>query len=162
VWHDSFICVTWLIHMCDMTHSYVVHDSFICNDEINLHHTCDMTHSYMWHDAFISETRPMSMWDRTHLYAGTWLVHLYVARHSFFCDDETNLHHTPDMSHLYVGHDSFICGIWHTHTRDMTHVFVIKTGLFYQYNTALYPLWHVSFVIIIRLFFQYHRSLLSL
>jgi len=22
VWHDSFICVTWLIHMCDMTHSY--------------------------------------------------------------------------------------------------------------------------------------------
>ena len=20
VWHDSFICVTWLIHMCDMTH----------------------------------------------------------------------------------------------------------------------------------------------
>jgi len=23
VWHDSFICVTWLIHMCDMTHSYV-------------------------------------------------------------------------------------------------------------------------------------------
>jgi len=29
VWHDSFICVTWLIHMCDMTHSYVWHDSFI-------------------------------------------------------------------------------------------------------------------------------------
>ena len=30
VWHDSFICVTWRIHMCDMTHSYVWHDSFIC------------------------------------------------------------------------------------------------------------------------------------
>jgi len=30
VWHDSFMCVTWLIHMCDMTHSYVWHDSFIC------------------------------------------------------------------------------------------------------------------------------------
>jgi len=28
--HDSFICATWLIHMCDMTHSYVRHDSFIC------------------------------------------------------------------------------------------------------------------------------------
>ena len=36
--HDSFICVTWLIHMCvtwliymrDMTHLYVWHDSFIC------------------------------------------------------------------------------------------------------------------------------------
>jgi len=29
VWHDSFLHVTWLIHMCDMTHSYVWHDSFI-------------------------------------------------------------------------------------------------------------------------------------
>ena len=27
---DSFMCVTWLIHVCDMTHSYVWHDSFIC------------------------------------------------------------------------------------------------------------------------------------
>ena len=30
VWHDSFLCVTWLIPMCDMTHSYVWHDSFLC------------------------------------------------------------------------------------------------------------------------------------
>ena len=30
VWHDSFMCVTWLIHMCDMTHSHVWHDSFMC------------------------------------------------------------------------------------------------------------------------------------
>jgi len=29
VCHDSFICVSWLIHMCVMTHSYVCHDSFI-------------------------------------------------------------------------------------------------------------------------------------
>jgi len=26
-WHDSFICETWLIHMWDMTHSYVRHDN---------------------------------------------------------------------------------------------------------------------------------------
>jgi len=30
VCHDSFICVTWLIHMCDVTRSYVLHGSFIC------------------------------------------------------------------------------------------------------------------------------------
>jgi len=29
MWHDSFICATWLIHMCDMTHSYVWHDSLV-------------------------------------------------------------------------------------------------------------------------------------
>jgi len=28
--HDSFICVTRRIHMCDMTHSYVRCDSFTC------------------------------------------------------------------------------------------------------------------------------------
>jgi len=50
VWHDSFLCVTWLIPMCDMTHSYVWHDSLICVSWlINM---WDMTHSYVWHDSF--------------------------------------------------------------------------------------------------------------
>jgi len=30
VWHDSFVRVTWLIHMCDRTHPYVWNDSFMC------------------------------------------------------------------------------------------------------------------------------------
>ena len=30
MWHDSFICVTWLILMCDMTHSYIWDDALIC------------------------------------------------------------------------------------------------------------------------------------
>jgi len=30
VLHDSCICVTWLIYICDMTHAYVWHDSSIC------------------------------------------------------------------------------------------------------------------------------------
>ena len=47
VWHDSFTCVTWLIHMCDMTHSCVWHDSFTCVTW--LIHMCDMTHSHVWH-----------------------------------------------------------------------------------------------------------------
>ena len=54
VWHDSFIRVTWFIHKCTMTHSYVCHDSFI-------YVTClicmrDMTRSYVWHDSFIHVT----------------------------------------------------------------------------------------------------------
>jgi len=49
--HDAFICVTWLVHMCDMTHSYVWHDSLICNTWRI--HTCDMTYSYVCHDLFI-------------------------------------------------------------------------------------------------------------
>jgi len=51
VWHDSFICVTLLNHICDMTHSYVWHDSFICVTW--LIHVCDETDSYVRHDSFI-------------------------------------------------------------------------------------------------------------
>ena len=39
VWHDSFICVTWLIHICDMTHWYVWCHMFI--------DMCDVT-CVMW------------------------------------------------------------------------------------------------------------------
>jgi len=52
VWHDSFICVTWLIHTCDMTHSCVWHDSFICVTRLS--HICDMTHLRECHGTFVS------------------------------------------------------------------------------------------------------------
>jgi len=57
VWHDSFICVTWLLHICDMTHSYVWHYRYVRHDSFMydvtyscicvpwLLHICDMTHS---------------------------------------------------------------------------------------------------------------------
>jgi len=54
VWHDSFICVTWLLQMCDATPSYEWHDSFICVTW--LLHMCDATRSYVWHDSFICVT----------------------------------------------------------------------------------------------------------
>ena len=52
VWHDSFICVPWLIHICVMTHSYACHDPFVCATwRIHMcdmtHHTCVMTLSYV-------------------------------------------------------------------------------------------------------------------
>jgi len=61
VWHDAFVCVTWLIRMCDVTHSYVWHDSFLCDVTcilwlIHLWHVprywC--IYSYVWHDSFIA------------------------------------------------------------------------------------------------------------
>jgi len=41
--NDSSTCVTWLIHMCDMTHLYVRN-----NRATGSNHKCDMTHSYVW------------------------------------------------------------------------------------------------------------------
>jgi len=37
VWHDLFICVTWIIHMCDRIHS---------DPWRELSYTCDTTHPY--------------------------------------------------------------------------------------------------------------------
>ena len=113
VWpYALFICITWLIHICDMiwcdsfisvaclihthemwhgwfvrvtSHSYVCHDSFICVPW--LIHMCAMTHSYACHDSFTCIKRLSNV---------TWAI---CARH----------------------HDSFICVPWLIHMCDMTH-----------------------------------------
>ena len=46
VWHDSFTCVIWFIHICDKSHSHVWQDSFTCVTW--LIHMCDMTPSHVW------------------------------------------------------------------------------------------------------------------
>jgi len=56
VWHDSCMCVTWLIlhvrHIPVMstTRLYVRHDSFMCDTNRNVRGT---NHSYVWHEWFI-------------------------------------------------------------------------------------------------------------
>jgi len=63
MWHDTFIYVTWLIHICDMTHSYVRHASFTC--KIWPVYMWDMTRSNERHDSFKWETRLVQMRDMT-------------------------------------------------------------------------------------------------
>jgi len=48
--HSSGKWVAWVMHMCDITHSYSWHDLFICVTWIIL--MCDMTHPCMRHDSF--------------------------------------------------------------------------------------------------------------
>jgi len=66
VWHDSSICVAWLIHMCGMTHPYVWHDSSIC--VAWLIHMCGITHPYVWHDSSICVAWLIHMCGMTHPY----------------------------------------------------------------------------------------------
>jgi len=119
--HNSCICVTWLIHMCDMTHQYVWHDSFIC--ETWLIHNCDMTHSDVWHDSFISVTWRIHVWY--HAFTRVpWLIHTCDMTHSHVCHDSFTrvpwLIHTCAMTHSHVCHDSFTRVPWLIHTCDMT------------------------------------------
>jgi len=47
VWHGARICVTWLLHMCDISHMYhmlTLQNRHICG----LIHVCGMANSCMW------------------------------------------------------------------------------------------------------------------
>jgi len=102
VWHDSFICVTWLTHMCDSA-------SHICVTWLT--HMCNMTHSYVW--LWLTQ-----MWDDAR--GGS----IAVWHDSFTCvwhDSCTCVWHD---SFICVWHDSLICVTWLTH---MWHAHV--TGL---------------------------------
>jgi len=103
--YDSWKCVTWLVDMCDMTQSYVWHDTFThpyavsCLDtpvQVRydswmcvtwLNHMCDMTHLLI-HMRF--------SWSRHACIGATWLVHMYDMTRSYV------------LYPIYV-YDSFIC-----------------------------------------------------
>ena len=100
VWLDSFICVTWLIHMYDMTHSYVKQSEllfvFMCVPW--LIHMCDMTHSYVWHDSFICKTkRTLVCCALAWVLSRKWMSHVIHMTES--C-------HTYEwvMSHIWIRH----------------------------------------------------------
>jgi len=63
VWHDSFTSVTWLLHVCAMPRSHVWHASCICVPP--LVHRCDVTYANVWHDSFTCVTWLMHMYDTT-------------------------------------------------------------------------------------------------
>ena len=66
MWLDTFVCVTWLFHKCDLTHSYVGLESLI--RVIWDIRTCDLTRFYVSLDLFIHVTRFIHMCNMTHGY----------------------------------------------------------------------------------------------
>ena len=107
VWHDSFMCVTWLIDICDMTHSYVWHDSFICVTWLT--HMCDMTHSYVWHVAFLCDMAYSYVWHDSFICV-TWLIHMcdmknhmHIVAQGVLCVSMCDM--TYAVTNIYVWHD---------------------------------------------------------
>jgi len=100
--HDSVIRVTWLNDTCDMTQSYICHDAphyhiLLCAPMTPnfTSLTCDNPHSYVWHDS---------------LMCVTWLT-----RHARWWH--------PTSPRECVWHDSIIHVTWLNHTCDMMHYF---------------------------------------
>ena len=116
VWHDSFISDTWLIRMCDMTHSYVRHDSFVCVAWL-----ITMTHlhvpwliyvlTHMCYDSFITCAV-------THSYV-LWLIHMCHDACVHVCHDSNmpwliQMCHDPfTYSMTPMCYDLFTCDLTH-------------------------------------------------
>ena len=139
--------LTWLIHMCDRTHSqmwcesstvvakriHVREDRYVWNGLFEGHdsftyvkwlvHTCemthsqDMTHSHVWNDSFAGHD---SFACVTWLIHRTWLIRMCDMTHS---QDMTRSHVRRD---LFAGHDSFTCVAGLIHMCYMTHSHVWK------------------------------------
>ena len=87
MWHDSFVCAPWLIHMCVINHSYVCHDSF----------TCVTWLMHTRHDSYAPCVVcciclcTLFACVMTHWYV-TWLIRMCAMTHSYVCRD--SLTHT--------------------------------------------------------------------
>jgi len=89
------MCVSWLIRLCDMTHSYVCHDSSVCMPWRWRRrwgaHKCVCTCSYARHDSCVCVTTHSCVRQRvTQTYSHDSFI--YVCHDSF----------------IYVCHDSFL------------------------------------------------------
>jgi len=162
MWHDASICVTRLICSCDMTPLFVKwliqpHQQREMLSQVTwLTHMCDMTHLYVWHDILRCERTHLYetwlIWPRQQhelLSPVTWLTYMCDMTHSHVWHDSltfvtdsltyvTWLTHICDMTHSHVWHDSLTCVIWLTHTCDMSHSYgaiECKRGL--MHNVAI-------------------------
>jgi len=152
-----FAYVTSLIRMCDMTHSYVWHDSFICVirpihvcdvtravcgvprlstrmltvvDPFTyvtwLIRMCDMTHSYVWHNSFICIIRPIHVCDVTRAVCGVPKTIdndvAFIDKSFGFDTAVSEAVKVCDMTRSNVWRDSFVRAIWLIHMCDMTHL----------------------------------------
>jgi len=154
VWHDSFICVTWLIRMCVMTHSHVLHDSFICVTW--LIDVRDMTRWCVWHDSCIRVTwlvshqrvsapasailmcvtRLIHMQAMTHFPGKShWLLlysnikKVWMIRTHFFVMASTILQSHVSMSHISMCSVTYCTGFYYIAVCDITHWYVWQNSL---------------------------------
>jgi len=98
----TFICVTWLIYMCDVTHSYVLHIPYGCWMWHRVRHITLMNEAYRIHE-----------WVMSHI----WMSHVTHMNKSY---------HTYEwvMSHIWMSHVTHMNKSYHTYEWVMSHVWM--------------------------------------
>jgi len=127
VFFDLLTCVTWL--MCNLIYSLVCHALCECTvgPEWNQSYTRDMTHLHVWHDSFTCVSWFLHMCDVTHP---------YMSRDSFVC--MAWLIHTCVTWLLHVWHDSFICETW---LSCVTQTCILQTYSNVWHNSSIHVTW---------------------
>jgi len=139
--HDSFISATWLLYMRDMTHC--PYDSFIC--AIWLLQKCNMIPSYVPTRRSVDYVCHIYyQWVMSHMNESwsTWMSHVgwYTWVKSWsMCMSVDYVWHIISTVHLWPA--SFTCVIWPLHTCDATlsiwHVTFISSKCTFIYVTWL-------------------------
>jgi len=107
--HDLFMCVTGLIHLCDMTHW-------------DMTHWC-MTHSCVWQDSLMCLTSRIRMAPLKHrsLLQKSPIKETYVLREP--CECATSRTWMSPVTHMNESHTNESCHTseWLIHVCDRTH-----------------------------------------
>ena len=112
--------------MCDMTHSYVCHDSFIC--ALRLIHEC--VTSYL--DSFV-RVRPLL----------SLKLMCAICMKRYLCEDGYVRSYMWVMTRLYVRHDSFMCAPWLIYTCAMTHLYDLCENAWVRDGLFVRAPWHI-------------------
>jgi len=153
VWHDLFICVTWLIHvshnrdsgyLCVVNRVYVTCcKQGVCDVEYTKEsrHTCEWVKSHAWHTLAMSWLRlvgSLKIW--VSFAKEPYERDLYSAKETYVFKESTNRSH-PILSRVRV----VICVTWLIHTCDVClymcdvpHSYVWCICLSYIHTTTYY------------------------
>jgi len=138
--HESLICGTSVISMCDMTHPYVWHETSILTPTTIIGHATLVRGPwlvYVGHEFFVCGTWLVCMCDMRRqsrllrFQSPHFPQHFFFVHPLYWCgwtgfffsqkNSWTRVIHTLGMSRLFVGHELFVCGTWLVHMCAIRH-----------------------------------------
>jgi len=140
--HDVFTHETRLTHSCDTTHF-----TGGCRCTL-LIHICDMTHSYVWHDSFyrwhdVRIERVIHM--NTYMYT---YIHIYLCIYMYLYMMRYHSFKTCDTIHdIFINETWLFHNLWHDIICDTTHSACRSTCCFLSTCT------HDSYICVTRLIY---------
>ena len=121
VWHDSFMCVTWLIHVCDMTHSDA--KALLRHGSISLlGHESVYSLSLYSLSVYSSHSKiGLPCRGLAHTYPVVWCMCVQLCVSSVHVCDRARLDTLYVTWHIDMWRDTLTCATWHIHVCDRSH-----------------------------------------